>query len=94
MPHADVAQCPWVADEAPDPSVAAEQHEWRERFQQVLGKLEPKLRQLWDALAARKQLAVIADELHMSLSKVKRLQTELHTMLIAAMGEGAGLARA
>jgi RNA polymerase sigma factor (sigma-70 family) len=79
--------CPWSAGEAHDPAVAAEQHEWRQRFEQVLGSLEPRLRQVWDALAVGKTLEVIAIELDVSLKTVKRCRAELQTLLIATMRE-------
>jgi FixJ family two-component response regulator len=67
--------------------MAAEQHEWRERFEQVLGSLEPRLRQVWEALGVGKTLEVIAIELDVSLNTVKRCRAELQTLLITTMRE-------
>ena len=84
---AGAGESPWLAGEARDPAVAAEQHEWREHLQEVLGQLEDKHRRVWDGLSAGKTLQVIAWELHVSLRTVKRWHKELNRRLKRALGE-------
>ena len=67
--------------------MAAEQHEWRERLQKVLGQLEDNLRRVWDGLRAGKTLQVIAREEHVSLRKVQRWHAKLVRVLKSALGE-------
>jgi len=86
-PREDPGPAPWVAAEARDPAVAAEQHEWRQRLEQIRSGLKPKLRRLWDERAAGKTLEEIATELGVCANTVKGWLKKLTAIVRAAMRE-------